>query len=907
MQGKKFNSIIKKRKASLLVLLGVVLAVVFAFWGLAVKFYGDYLEVKEIGDRFVSVYMTNITTAISAFAIAFFTVLVLMLVQLAVTRKVLFSENVENRYLNKSFLFASAAFLVAFVASFSLSGNIASDFLLMQNATSFNVSDPVFFKDIGYYVFTRPFVELVFKWFMGIWVVISFIVALVYFMFFVRLGKTTVIDLVKNSKIANHIIFNVIVYMLLNSVYMWINAQSILFDEFAGLTGAGFVLANIKLAYYRVAPYLAIIIAALIIVFFKRKDLKKALCTFGAYFAIILVAEVAAVATQMFYVSPNEVKVEENYIKNNIKYTRMAYGIDDVLETDYEINNSVDAEQLSYAKSTIDNIRIIGLDETLTATNQLQGLRNYYKFNDLDIGVYDINGSKKAVTVGVREIDKENLDSSARNYINEKFRYTHGYGVAMASINTVSTQGEPDYYIKDMVQEKQTGVPYVTQPRIYFGEVVEDDVIVNTKISEIDYSEGTKDHEFNYDGKAGIKLDFVNRLLLSARNADFRMLVSNQISPESKILTNRNIRERVGKIVPFLKLDTDPQPVIDDDGKIIWVIDAYTHTDKFPYSQHTDGYNYIRNSVKVTVDAYDGTVKLYIMDKTDPLVQTYSKIYPYLFEKEEFPESLSAKIMYPEYLFNVQCKMYAQYHATSPSTFYNKSDMYAIANEKYDEDIRSMVPYYNLVRLEEFGNEAEFIGMLPYTLYNRENMVSWIAVGNEGENYGKLVCYKFPKNYNIYGPLQIENMIDNDSEISKELTLWNSGGTNVLRGNLLVIPIFRGLLYIEPVYLSSNNQASLPALKRIIAVFGDNVAMEPTVEEALSKVFSRNMQTNDKVYEELETTEETNPETYDFALKLSSAYEKLEESAKEGNWEDFGKALDEMKGIIDEMNDNSQN
>ncbi len=905
MQNKNFNSIIKKRKASFAIIIGIVLAVIAAFWGVAVKFYGDFLEIKEIGSQYISVYMTNISTEISAFLIAFLVVLVIISLQLARARKVLFSENVKSSFINKNYIFVLLSFGVAFFTALTLSDTIASDFLLMKNSTSFNIVDPVFYKDISYYVFTRPFVQLVANWFMGIWLIVTLVVALVYFMLYIRFGETTVIDLVNNSKISKHIVFNVVVYILLNAFCMWLSSQGILFNEFAGLTGAGFVLKNIKLNYFKVAPVVAVVLVVLVIWFLKKKDFKKAIYSFLSYFAIMLLVEILAVATQVIYVSPNEVKVEEKYIANNIKYTKMAYNIDDVYETDYEISNSVDKAQEEYARSTIDNIRIIGLDETLVATNQLQGLRNYYKFKDLDIGIYNINGTKKAVAVGVRELDNENLDSSAKNYINEKFRYTHGFGAVMSSINTVSAQGEPDYYIKDMVQNKKNGIPYITQPRIYFGEIAEDNVIVNTNIKEIDYSEGTKDHEFKYDGKAGIKLDFVNRLLMAMRNADFRMLVSNQITPESKILTNRNITERVKKIAPFLKYDVDPQPIISEAGRIVWVIDAYTCTDKFPYAQYTDGYNYIRNSVKVTVDAYDGIVKFYIIDRTDPIVLTYSKIYPNLFEKNDFPKELAEKIMYPEYLFNVQCRMYAQYHTTSPSTFYNKSDMYAIANEKYDEDIKSMVPYYNLVRLKEFGDEAQFIGMLPYTLYNRENMVSWIAVGNEGDNYGKLVCYKFPKNYNIYGPLQIENIIDNDSEISKELTLWNSGGTNVLRGNLLVIPIFKGLLYIEPVYLSSNNQASLPQLKRIIAVFGDNVAMEETVEKALSKVLLGSVNSGDTVYEEVELPDEIEGNS-EYGQKLSDAYKNLEESAKEGKWESFGKSLDELKKIIDEMNKNKE-
>ena len=749
MHEKNFNNVIQKRKITLTITVAVVIGVILAFSFAAFKFYGDFLEIKETGSQYVRVYMKNLYANIIAFGSAFLAALLITAVQFTVLRKILSAEN-ANSVLNRNSFFVFVTFIISFVASFSLSDNIASSFLMSKNYTSFGISDPIFFNDIGYYVFTRPFIQLVFDWFLSIWFIVTVVIAVSYFMLYIRFGKTTVIDLLKNNKIVAHIAFNVIVYILLNSLHMWISAQEILFDEFAGLTGAGFVLTNIKLNYYRLVPVLAAVLIVLTIIFFKKKDLKKAGCTIASYFVIMLLVEIVSAATQMFYVSPNEVKVEETYITNNMKYTSKAYGIDEVLEADYEISNTADMNQMKSARSTIENIRITDINETLVATNQLQGLRNYYKFNDLDVGVYDINGSKKAVTVGVRELDNENLDSSAKNYINETFRYTHGYGVAMASVNTVSVNGEPDYYIKDLVQEKQNGIPYVTQPRIYFGEIAEDDVIVNTKIKEIDYSEGTKDHEFNYNGKAGIKLGFMNRLVLAVKKADFRMLFSNQITSESKILTNRNIVDRVKTIAPFLKFDADPQPVISDSGKIIWVIDAYTCTDRYPYSQYTDGYNYIRNSVKVTVDAYDGTVKFYIIDKKDPIVNTYSKIYPKLFEKDDFPEELSEKIMYPEYLFGVQCRMYAQYHTDSPSTFYNKSDMYNIANEKYDKDIRPMVPYYNLVRLEEFGNEAQFIGMLPYTLYNRENMVSWIAVGNEGNNYGKLVCYKFPKNYNIW-------------------------------------------------------------------------------------------------------------------------------------------------------------
>lgn len=382
------------------------------------------------------------------------------------------------------------------------------------------------------------------------------------------------------------------------------------------------------------------------------------------------------------------------------------------------------------------------------------------------------------------------------------------------------------------------------------------------------------------------------------------MLVSSQIKPESKLLLNQNIIERLNLIAPFIKFDPDIH-IIADDGNLKWIADGYTYTDKFPYAQYTDGINYIRNSVKAVVDAYNGTVKLYIIDESDPIATTYSKIYPTLFENSPMPESIKNKMKYPEWLFSIQSNIYAKYHVASPETFYNKNDLYTVASEKYSDDVKSIEPYYNILKLDEFSKtNAELVLMLPYTPYNRENMSAWIAVGNEGSNYGKFVAYAFPKDITVYGPLQIENMIDNNPEISKELTLWNSGGSKVIRGNLLAVPVNNSLLYIEPVYLSSENQASLPELKRVIAVYGNNVVMAENIVDAINKAMGVKI-------EQSNVSENTNSEQEDDILhitdydELISIYERLETSSKDGEWKDFGEALADFKEYVNKIKENS--
>lgn len=878
---------------ALIVFVGLV-----SFFGL--KIYTDYLEIHEIGEQFVSIFLKNIFMKSVVGSTSFLFVFLILFFSTKFIKLNLKKANVYTKILDNNVLFLLAIFVVSLFQSLLLSEGLYKNLLLCLNGVPFYMNDPILGVDLSYFVFQRPFLNMMLDTINGILIFVFLYTIILYFMLYIKIGERNINDFLNCKPIMTHIISLILIFLFIKSFSMIIDAQEIFTGQFMSLTGGGFVDINILFrAYTFAAPVLVVIVSVITLFFLAKRKYKSAIITCSAYVAFFVVINIFAWVTQVVYVSPNEVVAEEKFIDYNINYTRFGYNLSSVEEYEYQVS---EASDIDLSDEQISNIRIIDFPATVTATNQLQGLRSYYYFKDMDVGVYNINGKKEAVAIGAREIAKENLDESARNYLNEKFRFTHGFGVSMAKINNVTPKGQPDYLIEDLIQMPKEGVPQVTQPRIYFGQMTNDSVIVNTKIRELDYSEGTTDVEFDYDGPAGLNLNFFNKLLFSFKTGDFRMLVASQITPKSRILLNRNILERVTSVAPFFKYDQNPVIVIDDDGTLKWVIDGYTTSSQIPYSQYKNGYNYIRNSFKVVVDAYTGDVQFYIIDKTDPIVLTYQKIYPDLFNGSDIPMSILAKSKYPESLFKTQCEIYTQYHITNPTIFYNKNDMYSIANEKYAQDLRQVEPYYNIMQLDEFNSdEAEMILMLPFTLTNRENMVSWIGVGNEGDNYGKLVAYKFPKNYTVYGPLQIENMIDNDPEISKEMTLWNSGGSNVIRGNLLVLPINNTILYVEPVYITSENQASLPLLKRVIVGCGDEIVMAETLKDALYQLAGVDLN-----YDEPETIIDSSTEEIATPQKNSisdvvEAYSALENASKNGDWEAFGKAMNDLKIAVSKL------
>lgn len=784
------------------------------------------------------------------------------------------------------------SFIISFIASSLIRETVYNRFLLFANAVPFNKSDPIFYQNIGYYIFQRPFLISLIESLLGIWLFQTFYTIILYSILYISNGYRTISDIIYEKGIMIHNLVNIVIFFLIKASTYKFKSEDILYSTIGEVLGAGYTDIHVWFNYYKIAPFLLIAIVILTIIFLFRGKLKYSFITIAVFPLSWIITLFIAGLVQTIIVQPNEQTVEQPYLKYNIEYTRAAYNFENIIERDLPIKNNLTMQDISNNAVTVNNIRITDFPATLTILNQLQGIRNYYRFVDTDITTYNINGSPTAVFVGARELFKENLDESAKTYVNRKFRFTHGFGVVMNPINRITEQGHPVFTIKDIPPNSIDGAPQVLQPRIYFGELTNDYVIVNANNQrELDYSEGQEDVEFIYDGKAGIKLNLLNRLIFALKYGDFRMLVSGYITSESKILLNRNILNRLERVAPFLDYDSDPYIVIDDHGRLKWIVDIYTTSSYYPYSQPIGGgINYIRNSAKAVIDAYDGTVDFYITDQSDPLITAYNKIYPTLFNKKPLPEDIARHIRYPEQMFKIQAQIFSKYHITNPLAFYNKNDLWAISQEKYRGENKVVDPYYNLMKLPGIGtDEEELVLMIPYTLVKKENMVAWLAVRSKGENYGQMVLYKFPKGVNVYGTMQIENRIDSNPDISREMTLWNQGGSTVIRGNLLVIPIENSILYVEPIYITADNESSLPEVKRIIVAYKDQIVMETTLERALMALFGENQII-------VPDTGESIQDIIESALKT---FQDMKIYSQKNDWENFGKTLKQLDDIME--------
>ena len=529
-------------------------------------------------------------------------------------------------------------------------------------------------------------------------------------------------------------------------------------------------------------------------------------------------------------VNPNELIKETPFIEHTISGSLLAYGLNNTESKKLTGAESLNAESIRANSLTIENIRLWDQEPLLDTLGQLQEIRTYYQFNSVDHDRYTIDGKYRQTLLSPRELKSENLPN--RTWINEHLTFTHGYGVSLSPVNQITPQGLPVLLIKDIPPRSSVDLK-VGQPEIYFGELSNDHVFVNTGTKEFDYPEGEKNVYKNYEGSGGFPVDsFINKALLAARFKTLKILFSQDINNESRVLMYRNITERVLKVAPFLRLDSDPYLVVTE-GKMKWIYDAYTVSDRFPYSQTIPRFgNYVRNSVKVVIDAYDGSMDFFISDPNDTIIQTWKNVFPELFKGlNEMSEDLRKHIRYPSDLFTIQAFIYATYHMKAPQVFYNKEDLWEIP----EIDNKMMEPYYTIMKLP--GNKAEeYILMLPFTPSGKSNLSAWMVAQSDGENYGKLIAYTFPKQKLIYGPNQIVARINQDAEVSRQISLWDQRGSKVIQGTMLVIPIEESLIYVRPLYLKAD-AGKIPELKRVIVGYEDTIAMERTLEEALAKIF----------------------------------------------------------------------
>lgn len=742
-------------------------------------------------------------------------------------------------------IFAAVVSLgVSFIAGFT--GWL--EVLSFMKPSSFGQSDPVFHQDLGFYLFQLPFLNTMYDIFFGPLFLLAFFTAAFYVVTGVlkfhslRLWRQNAITIGPAAR--KHLALLGSILFALKAFGYFLDTFQLLYSKHGHVVGAGYTDLNATLPALRILMVLSALgmIAALLTLFFKEIRLLS-LPVLGLFSLGILLYGVYPAALQSLMVIPNELERETPYIANEIKLTRFGYGLDQIVETDYPGNSPITSDTLRANQATLNNIRLNDTRPMLNTYAQKQGIRLYYKFHDIDIDRYTVNGEYRQLMLAPRELSASDLDAKAKTFVNTRFKYTHGYGVAASFANAVTSEGLPAFAIKDVPPVSDFKEFNLSEPRIYYGELTKDWVVVDTTIKEFDYPQGSSNSENNYSGKTGIVFTPFNKLMLSLHHGTLRFYLANEITSQSRILLHRNILERVQKLAPFLTFDQDPYLVLDD-GRLKWIIDAYTTSNGLPYSSSysNQNYNYIRNSVKTVVDANDGTVDFYAVDSKDPVLQTYRKIFPGVFKDfDRMPSSLVAHLRYPETLFTVQSNMLKTFHMTNPSVFYNKEDAWDIAKELFGSKPQNIDPYYTIMKLPE-ADRPEFVLMLPFTpassaTNTRNNMVAWMAARMDKENYGKLLLYKLPKNIEIDGPLQIESRIDQDPEISKQLSLWDQKGSSVIRGNLLALPISGGFLYVEPIYLQSDKGGSIPEMKRVILAYQDRLVMADNLGAALVQVF----------------------------------------------------------------------
>ena len=765
------------------------------------------------------------------------------------------------------------------------------------NAKDFGSVDPIFQRDIGFYLFQLPFYEGVRDWLLAL-LIGAVVISVIVYVFKGAIDTTGSFSHFISGKAKTHLSILLAAITVLVAISLWLGRYHLLYSEEGVVFGAGYTDVHAQLVGLSVMSFLALVLAILFLLAIGRHSTTLPASGIGLFIvALVLLRGIYPWFQQQFIVEPNELAKEKSYIAHNIQLTRQAYDLDTVERQPYPAKAQLNRQALQENQSTIGNIRLWDYRPLLSTYRQLQEIRLYYRFTDIDIDRYTFDGNYQQVMLAPRELSYDQVPQRARTWVNQRLKYTHGYGLVMSPVNRVTPQGLPEFLIKDIPPVSQVDLP-VTRPGIYYGEETDTYIFTHTSTDEFDYPRGGENASTRYEGKGGVPMgSFWRRLAYAYDLGSLKILISNYFTNESRIHYYRQIKERVSQVAPFLHLDSDPYISLID-GKLQWIIDAYTVSDRYPYSEPFTGekknFNYIRNSVKVLVDAYDGTMQFFVVDEQDPVLATYREIFPQLFAASEtIPPQVREHFRYPLDLFQIQAQMYLSYHMSDPEVFYNQEDLWRLPTEVYEGKEQLMEPYYMVMRLPQ-GQTEEFILILPFTPGNKDNMIAWMAGHSNGDNYGKLLLYEFPKQQLVYGPKQVEARIDQNPLISQQLTLWSQQGSKVIRGDLLVIPIQESLLYVEPIYLRAE-QGELPELKRVIVAYDQEIVMEESLEQALAAIFGEK-----KSQQPTPVTKTEVPSS--LAKSALETYRKAQQAAKEGNWADFGRYQQELEKILQQMN-----
>lgn len=768
------------------------------------------------------------------------------------------------------------------------------EILAFQNRIAVGTSDPVFGRDMSFYLFELPVFEAL-RGVAGFLVVMAlFIVTADYFL---RGGIVPRVASVSVDKRVQRHLAVLAGLLILNTAFgFYLDRFHLLFSSHSVIVGAGYADIYSKLPVLLILIALTSVSAILFPAGVFKGSWKLALAPLVLTALVYLGGFIVYPSLlQNLKVTPNELELEKKFIANHIAFTRFGYDLEKIEVRPFDVSYNLTAADIEKNNATIKNIKLWDDSPLLRTYSQLQQIRTYYKFTDIDNDRYIIDGEYRQVMLSPRELSYGDLPS--KSWINEKMVFTHGFGITMGPVSRISKEGLPEFIIKDIPPVSSTDLK-VTRPEIYYGELSSDYVVVKTHAAEFNYPTSEGNVSTSYEGKGGVGLSsFFRKALFAVKFGTAKLLLSSDITPESKILYNRSIAERVRLAAPFLLYDKDPYIVVGKDGRLFWIVDAYTISDKIPYSRplgKNASYNYIRNSVKAVVDAYNGSVDFYVSDPDDVLIKVYKSIFPGLFKPlSAMPDDLRKHIRYPKGFLHVQAQMFSTYHMTDPRFFYNKEDLWELP--AYGKV--TIEPYYTIMKLPGEKKE-EYSLLLPYTPSKRDNLAAWLAARCDEPNYGKLLVYTFPRDRLVFGPKQIDARIDQDSYISQQLTLWGQHGSQVIRGSLLVIPIEGSILYVQPLYLAAEDKGALPELRRVILAYENNVVMEENLELGLQRLFSgkRAAQASGKTVES-----KSGGTVNELAKQAMQAYVKAQERMRQGDWTGYGDKLKQLEEILKKM------
>lgn len=884
----------------------LLLMLFLASFSWLVTTYTEWLWFQEVG--FEQVWLTQFGARLATFAV-FFVVAAgfLLLTWLLARRAVLASHLQASPLLHmraSRWLIAVAALFFGYVLASAAAGQ-SLNFLRYLNQVPFGVEDPIFSRDLSFYLFTLPVLRFLRGWFMPLLLFGLVGMVVIYFLGNVPAVRSRRVELRGLPLALRQAGALILAGMLaLWAVGHWLDIYDLLYSSRGVVFGATYTELNSTLLALRVQMVLMALLAVAVAFNVVRLDVRPAV-VLGVLWvaATFLLGTVYPGLQQRYVVEPNELALERPYIEHNINFTRLGFGMDNIDSREFSDVRELSADDLAQSDVALRNIRLWDYQPLQQTYSQLQELRPYYEFGEIDIDRYEIDGVTRQVMLAVRELE----GLADPTWVNEKLEFTHGYGVVMNPVDEVSREGRPNFYIKDLPPVSTIDLQ-VTRPEVYYGELMDEIVYVGSALEEFNYPSGDENVYTSYEGTGGVPLSsYLRRLLFAYRFGETNLLFSQYITPETRVMFHRQIRERVNHIAPFLVLDHDPYIVVTDEGRLVWMIDGYTVSRNFPYSQPIEGsikeipagVNYIRNSVKATVNAYHGTVTLYLADTDDPLIQTYAQIFPGMFRPlEEMPADLYRHIRFPEGLFLVQTQQYLVYHVTDVQVFYNREDEWSIPLEIFDNAQRPIEPYYVTFPLP--GEEtAEYLLIQPYTPIGRNNMIAWLAARNDPPHYGEIVAYELPKQELVFGPIQVEGRIDQDPFISQQFSLWNQQGSRVIRGNLIVIPINNSFLYVEPIYLLSANSA-LPELRRVIVASGDQIAMRETLALALGDLLG------EEVAVPGDTGGEEGPAVGDqtveeLILSAGAHFNAAQQAQRAGDWATYGRELDLLEQVLSQL------